>query len=385
MPERRLERLVANPRIGAAGIQRLRGSRVAVVGCGNLGWPLAREMAQLGVALVLVDPGLIEEANVGTQLVPVDAIGRPKAQVRVEQARATGAEGGLVAHVARVEELGLGVLSDCDLLVGATDSLSSRLAVDATGQRLAIPLLNVALDGSGRTLFGRVALLDPAAGGACLACAYDARALDEASREGHPSGCPSWRRAPTAATPPTLQTSALAAVLGGFAALLAIRVLLEGAAAFAGRALLFDGDEPERTRRVTLERGRHCSHLSALRPLRPARACTVGALLEQAARELGAPPEGIDLHGRLLANGLRCSCGAERELARIAESVPDAELACACGEEMVPARLEGSLPVEEARLLARRSWDELGLPPNDVVSVRAGGRTAHYLVGEERP
>jgi hypothetical protein len=174
-------------------------------------------------------------------------------------------------------------------------------------------------------------------------------------------------------------------VLGGFAALLAVRVLLEGAAAFAGRALLFDGEAPERTRRATLERGRHCSHLSALRPLRRARACTVGALLEQASRELGAPPERIDLHGRLLANGLRCGCGAGRELARIAESVLDAELACACGGEMVPTRLESSLPVEEARLLGRRSWDELGLPADDVVSVRAGERTAHYVVGGERP
>jgi hypothetical protein len=47
---------------------------------------------------------------------------------------------------------------------------------------------------------------------------------------------------------------------------------------------------------------------------------------------------------------------------------------------MVPAALVSELPAEQAQAWADRTWTDLGLPAADVVTARAGGYEAHYVV-----
>ena len=58
----------------------LREARVAILGCGSLGGPLARLLAQAGVGnLLLVDPATLDWPNVGRHELGARSVGRPKA------------------------------------------------------------------------------------------------------------------------------------------------------------------------------------------------------------------------------------------------------------------------------------------------------------------
>ena len=108
----------------------------------------------------------------------------------------------------------------------------------------------------------------------------------------------------------------------------------------------------------------------------------MGDLLATAARDLGAAPAELVFPARALVTRLVCpTCLATRDLVRVAEAVTDDEVRCACDTEMKPAafteRLDGA-ELERARPL---TWEALGVPPADVVRVRAGTRSAHYIVG----
>ena len=58
----------------------LRHARVAVLGCGSVGGPLTRLLAQAGVAnLLLVDPGVVDWPNVGRHELGAPSVEKPKA------------------------------------------------------------------------------------------------------------------------------------------------------------------------------------------------------------------------------------------------------------------------------------------------------------------
>ena len=190
-------RLLANPRLGSAALERLRESRVAVVGLGTLGGPIALHLSLLGVGLRLIDPGSVDESNLAAQLVPAKSVGRYKAEVRADQARELGASGPIEVRCSRVEALGAGELADLDLVVTAVDALRPRVQLDGRCQQLQIPMLDLAVDGTGQRLFARIGTYDHRApDAACFSCRFDSRAREAIRREGLPSGCPSWRNAP---------------------------------------------------------------------------------------------------------------------------------------------------------------------------------------------
>jgi ThiF family len=126
----------------------LRGLRVGIVGVGGLGAPVAETLARMGVgALTLVDDDVVEDSNVRR----VFAVTREDAHKRSAKVDAVAA--GLrrigldtslnaVKGDAREPEV-LGHLLQCDLIVGATDTHSSRAALTELAVRGAIPLVDV--------------------------------------------------------------------------------------------------------------------------------------------------------------------------------------------------------------------------------------------------
>jgi hypothetical protein len=107
---------------------------------------------------------------------------------------------------------------------------------------------------------------------------------------------------------------------------------------------------------------------------------TVGGLLERAGEDLGEPSEALIFHDRPLVVGEACrECGMTTELVCLAETHGDEKLRCACG---APASLAFSdrLSREQAQRIAGQKWADFGLPPSDVVSAVANGKTRHYVV-----
>lgn len=177
--------------LGEAAWRRLRGLRVALVGCGRTGSLLAVGLRKLGVRrLALLDPDRLEPHNLGEMdAVGPEHVGRPKAEALAE------ALGG-AARVAWLRMLtpvfesvlsmpALLALKPADVLVCCADDGSARLATALLATLYLKPLLDIGtgvLHGRGpedRRLGADVRLLLP---GRCLLCLGGVADLDAARR-----------------------------------------------------------------------------------------------------------------------------------------------------------------------------------------------------------
>ena len=190
---------------GKKNFARLQGNLAAVVGLGLLGGSFCFHLGQLRIPQLLIDPDCVDEANLANQDFEPQHVGTAKVVARSDQLtqRSPGARAGWLQ--ARVEEVGLGVFGRVNLIVTAIDSRISRLRVAEISQKLRLPWLDLACDGSGERLQGTVTYWDPRQpNAACAACRYDADTFDTIRREGRGPGCPSWGNPGVPVTPPTL-------------------------------------------------------------------------------------------------------------------------------------------------------------------------------------
>lgn len=388
MLEATARRLARTPMLAAGALERLQGRLVTIVGAGVIGGLLMRDLALLQVPLRIIDPERVEAENLGNAAFDADDLGEPKCEARARQARAWNPDAQVEPVRARVEDLGLGVLADSALLLGATDGRPSRVRIDEISRALGIPWIDGAVAGDGESLFGTVTVFDPRApGSACYLCERDAESLAALAREARGTGCPSWRAPGVPVSPPTLQGSAFAAIVAAHQALFAQRLLLDAEPGLAGSRLLVSCDPEPRVERLALTPNPRCvGRHRPLAPLRRAEAAQLGSLLVQARGDLGVGPQAFRLHHRTLVRGLRCgTCGALCDLLRVASAVDDASLRCDCGvpAEMSPVELCDRLPARDAERMGVLRWSELGLPHLDVVTAIADGREAHYVIASE--
>ncbi len=140
---------------GAAGYQRIRQARVAVVGLGGVGSWAAEALARSGVAqLVLIDLDHVAESNINRQ---VQALGATVglAKVLALQARIADIQPGCV--VTAIEEfvepgnwpalLGPPLDVTVDVLVDACDQVRAKLALAAWGLATGVPVVCVGAAG----------------------------------------------------------------------------------------------------------------------------------------------------------------------------------------------------------------------------------------------
>jgi molybdopterin/thiamine biosynthesis adenylyltransferase len=360
-----------------------------VIGGGGLGGQIIPHFGMLEVGLTIVDSDRVEPANLGNQGFPAGAsLGQWKSEVRARQVAALNPDCSVRAIAARVEDLGLAALADCDAIVTGLDSRISRMHVNQLSRQLGKVWIDAALDGTGERLLGTVTVYDGRrSDSACYACRFDHGSLAAIAREGRGPGCPSWRRTDAPLTAPTLQTSAFAGVVAGYQALWTLRLLLGRGDDLANQQLLIDCDRSPQVRCLRMERSPHCLfHHALLTPLRPAPGDTLGALLGATGADLGAEADQLIFQNRAVVMGLRCpDCGVAREHVRMSDAYSDNELRCswcACepGPVMEPIEIKDRLLREEVRRLADLNWNDLGLPAADVVTASSGDRVAHYIV-----
>ena len=132
--------------VGDAGVARLRASHVLVAGLGGVGSQAAEALARAGVgALTLVDHDRVDPTNVNRQLLALGStLGRPKTEVMAERVAD-------INPACRVTLISDFLDADCmervlrggfDQVVDAIDSLSSKLALIETAQRLGLPIVS---------------------------------------------------------------------------------------------------------------------------------------------------------------------------------------------------------------------------------------------------
>ncbi len=235
LPPARLDRFARHivlPEIGGAGQVALAQRHVAVIGLGGIGSPALQYLAASGIGrFTLVDDDSVDASNLQRQTIfTTRDIGHGKAtsarrwlanfddalEVMISDARiTTGNAGDLIAGA--------------DLVMDGTDNFATRLAVSDACVAERTPLLSAAV---GRFQGQVGAFAGHLAGEACYRCfvgdAFDAEDCDTCADDG--------------------MLGAMAGWTGSFAAMQAVRVLLNGVSTLGdpmwGRLHLLDGLKP---------------------------------------------------------------------------------------------------------------------------------------------
>jgi molybdopterin/thiamine biosynthesis adenylyltransferase len=246
-PERlsRFARHIVLPELGGTGQVALTKAHVVLIGCGGIGSPALQYLAAAGIGrLTLVDSDVVELSNLQRQTVFTTAdIGRSKAEAAAVWVRHFDEALDVRALGVRVEtDNAARVIDGADLVLDGCDNFATRLAVSDACVASAIPLTSAAL---GR-FQGQIAnFAGHLPGQACYRCfvgdAFDAEDCDTCAADG--------------------VLGAMAGLVGSFAAMQAIRVLLAGKAAFGepqwGKLHLFDGLAPS-LRTISIAKDPEC-------------------------------------------------------------------------------------------------------------------------------
>ena len=217
----RYARHIVLPHVGGAGQQRLKASRVAVVGAGGIGAAVIPALAGAGVGhLTIIDGDTVDLSNLQRQLLYTSTdVGAGKADLAAAFVAARNPFVAVNAVAERIDRANAtALLANHDLIIDGTDNFATRLLVSDAAVMLGIPLLSAAA----QQFQGQVALFR---GRPCYRCfvgdAFDADDCDNCAELG--------------------VLGALTATAGSFAALAAIRAIVGIAPDTAGTLYLFDG------------------------------------------------------------------------------------------------------------------------------------------------
>ena len=129
----RYQRHIVLKEIGGAGQQKLKAARIALVGLGGLGHPVAQYLAAAGVGtLGLIDDDKVTLSNLQRQILFTDKVlGQDKAQVVAEALDALNPYLESHIHKQRLDnDNGAGLLAPYDLVIDGSDNFTTRLAVN---------------------------------------------------------------------------------------------------------------------------------------------------------------------------------------------------------------------------------------------------------------
>lgn len=233
-PERlqRFARHIVLPEVGGAGQVGLAEAHVVLVGCGGIGSPALQYLAAAGIGrLTLIDDDTVDVSNLQRQTIytPSD-IGKPKAEAAAEWVRRFDLGLEVLPTVTRLGgDNAAEILSGASVVLDGCDNFATRLLVSDSCVKLGIPLTSGAV---GR-FQGQVAnFAGHLPEQPCYRCfvgdAFDAQDCDTCAADG--------------------VLGAMVGMVGTFAAMHAMRVLLEGKAALGvpqyGTLHLIDGMAP---------------------------------------------------------------------------------------------------------------------------------------------
>lgn len=160
------------PQVGLVGQQRIRASRVLLIGAGGLGAPAALYLAAAGVGTIgLIDDDNVDVSNLQRQVIHATAaVGRPKVDSAAEAIRALNPDVEVIAHRRRLTaDNARDLLRGWDVVIDGTDNFPTRYLVNDAAVMLGLPLVHGAVLGFN----GQVGVFD-ARRGPCYRCLHPA-------------------------------------------------------------------------------------------------------------------------------------------------------------------------------------------------------------------
>ena len=158
------------PQVGLVGQQRIRASRILLIGAGGLGAPAALYLAAAGVGTIgLIDDDNVDVSNLQRQVIHATAaVGRPKVDSAAEAIRALNPDVEVVAHRTRLTaDNARDLLGGWDVVIDGTDNFPTRYLVNDAAVMLGLPLVHGAVLGFN----GQVGVFD-ARRGPCYRCLH---------------------------------------------------------------------------------------------------------------------------------------------------------------------------------------------------------------------
>lgn len=128
----------------------LRTKKAAVIGCGGLGGYLIEYLCRIGIGEIrVVDGDVFEETNLNRQLLSDTAVlGKSKALCAADRIKSVNPEVRAEAFpVFLTEENGTRLVSGCDVVLDALDSISARKILAEVCGREGVPLVYGAISG----------------------------------------------------------------------------------------------------------------------------------------------------------------------------------------------------------------------------------------------
>lgn len=157
--------------VGGAGQQKLKASRVLVVGAGGLGAPALLYLAAAGVGHIRVaDSDVVEASNLQRQVIhSEETVGQPKVVSAAQAMRAINrfitAE---PVEAAICDDNADALIEGCDLVLDGSDNFDTRYLVNRACVRAGVPLVAAAIT----QWEGQVSLYSPGSGGPCYQCVF---------------------------------------------------------------------------------------------------------------------------------------------------------------------------------------------------------------------
>ena len=269
----RLPKFIGGPADAGAKLGEL---RVAVIGCGSVGGPVALKLARMGVAaLWLVDGKNFKAESLLTHEIGPGDIGKSKAVVTGQRCRAISPATQVHVFAGRVENLPMDAFADVDLVILATDNLAAELEVSRRCRQWAKTMIQAAVHGE--SLIAQVRILSNAGEEKpCVACGYGQEEWRQLTRQTQFPCDGSGESAPQASEPPTVSVSGLCSLAADLALNQILRLALKLGAPVTDAMLEFCGHT---NRAITSPLARNancpCDHrrfglLTAPKPLREA-------------------------------------------------------------------------------------------------------------------
>ncbi|MFY0644974.1 MAG: HesA/MoeB/ThiF family protein [Bacteroidia bacterium] len=148
MTEERYSRQVLLSQVGEEGQNKLRNSKVLIVGLGGLGCPVAQYLASSGIGFIgLADGDKVELSNLARQpLYGQDDIGKAKAEVAALKLRALNNQIQIEAVPEFIiESNSEQLLESYDVIVDCTDNYATRYLLSDTSEKFSQALVFAAL------------------------------------------------------------------------------------------------------------------------------------------------------------------------------------------------------------------------------------------------
>jgi molybdopterin/thiamine biosynthesis adenylyltransferase len=148
--------------------EKLKQSKIAIIGVGGLGGVTATYLASAGVGEIrLVDFDNVERSNLNRQILySTDDIGLPKIQKAYQRLTKLNPEIKIVPNACRLDSANFAeIAAGCDLIIDGLDNHDSRLIINRAACQARIPYLYAAVN----NWLGQISLFRPPQTG-CLAC-----------------------------------------------------------------------------------------------------------------------------------------------------------------------------------------------------------------------